>query len=321
MAGRARRASPAARAASAAAQRGVASNAAATAVRHFMAARLPTSRSGAVTPGLPHAVSSCLAHQACPSRAPLNLAPTPHLVAPAAAKSKGSHVRVHFKNAVEVAAAIRGLELERAKTYLQHVLEEKEAIPFNRFKGGRGRHAQAKNLKVPGSLVGWPKNAVKAIQSLLLNAEANAESKGLETGEQRRSESAAAATARERAAAVVFPSGGDRLRRRQQQQQQQQQPLRRRLVHLGGAPSRLPCQAPSAAQQQLVEAADAAAPARTVTAQVVLWPGRSPRPAPPLPPFPHRTPFRARREAVRDARGGQGGAQGPPPHVPRARPH
>ena len=92
-------------------------------------------------------------------------------------------MRVHFKNSVEVASAVRGMPLERAKTYLQHVLDETEAIPFNRFKGGRGRHAQAKNLKVPGSLVGWPKNAVKAIQSLLLNAEANAESKGLDTGE------------------------------------------------------------------------------------------------------------------------------------------
>ena len=91
-------------------------------------------------------------------------------------------MRVHFKNSVEVASAIRGLKLSRAKTYLEHVLEKTEAVPFNRFKGGRGRHAQAKNLKVPGSLVGWPQAAVKAIQSILLNAEANAESKGLDTG-------------------------------------------------------------------------------------------------------------------------------------------
>ena len=89
---------------------------------------------------------------------------------------------MHFKNTVEVVHAIRGMKLERAKKYLDNVLEQKEAIPFQRFKGGRGRHAQAKNLKVPGSLVGWPKNAVKAVKSLLNNAEANAESKGLEMG-------------------------------------------------------------------------------------------------------------------------------------------
>lgn len=90
---------------------------------------------------------------------------------------------MHFKNSVEVASAIRGMSLTRAETYLGHVLNHEEAVPFNRFKGGRGRHAQAKNLKVPGSLVGWPQAAVKAILSLLLNAKANAESKGLDTGE------------------------------------------------------------------------------------------------------------------------------------------
>ena len=91
-------------------------------------------------------------------------------------------MRVHLKNSIEVAAAIRGMTLARAKTYLGHVLAQEEAVPFLRFKGGRGRHAQGKNLKVPGSLVGWPQAAVKAIQSILLNAEANAESKGLKTG-------------------------------------------------------------------------------------------------------------------------------------------
>jgi large subunit ribosomal protein L17e len=34
---------------------------------------------------------------------------------------------------------------------------------------------------VPGSLVGWPKNAVTHFLSLLKNAEANAEAKGLDT--------------------------------------------------------------------------------------------------------------------------------------------
>ena len=91
-------------------------------------------------------------------------------------------MKVHFKNSVEVAAAIRGMEVVRAKAYLENVLGHKEAVPFLRFKGGRGRHAQAKNLKVPGSLVGWPEASVKAVHSLLLNAEANAESKGLKVG-------------------------------------------------------------------------------------------------------------------------------------------
>lgn len=99
-----------------------------------------------------------------------------------AAKAKASNVRVHFKNAVEVAAAIKGKSLERAQAYLQNVLQHKEAIPFTHFKGGRGRHAQAKNLKTPGSTVGWPKHAVKAVLDLLTNAKANADSKSLDAG-------------------------------------------------------------------------------------------------------------------------------------------
>jgi hypothetical protein len=41
--------------------------------------------------------------------------------------------------------------------------------------------SQAKAFKTPGSLAGWPKNAVKAILNLVENAEANAETNGLKT--------------------------------------------------------------------------------------------------------------------------------------------
>jgi large subunit ribosomal protein L17e len=98
----------------------------------------------------------------------------------AAAKASGANLRVHFKNVVEVAAAVKGKTLERAKKYLSNVLEHKEAIPVTNSKGGRGRHSQAKNLKAPGSLVFWPRNATKFVLDLLTNAEANAESKGLD---------------------------------------------------------------------------------------------------------------------------------------------
>ena len=101
----------------------------------------------------------------------------------AVAKSRGSALRVHYKNAVEVAHAVRHMKLGRAKEYLENVLQHKEAIPFLRFKGARSRHAQAKNLKTPGSLCGWPRNAVKAVLGLLANAEANAAKNNLETEE------------------------------------------------------------------------------------------------------------------------------------------
>mmetsp|Transcript_37471 Transcript_37471/g.76551 ORF Transcript_37471/g.76551 Transcript_37471/m.76551 type:complete len:188 (-) Transcript_37471:252-815(-) len=91
------------------------------------------------------------------------------------AKARGSQLRVHFKNCREVGAAIKGMPLLKAQRYLEAVLERKQAIPFRRFAGGCGRHAQGKNLKAPGSQVGWPVKAVKYFIDLLKNAAANAE--------------------------------------------------------------------------------------------------------------------------------------------------
>ena len=55
-----------------------------------------------------------------------------------------------------------------------------QAIPIRISKGGRGRHAQAKAFRTPGSLCFWPKNATQVVLDLLKNAEANAESKSLD---------------------------------------------------------------------------------------------------------------------------------------------
>ena len=90
-------------------------------------------------------------------------------------KARGSNLITHYKNAHEVGAAIKGMDLKRAKAYLQNVLAKKEAIPFKRHTGGRGRHAQGKNLHAPGSQVGWPVKTVAFFVDLLRNAEANAE--------------------------------------------------------------------------------------------------------------------------------------------------
>merc|ERR1711865_1237574 len=58
-------------------------------------------------------------------------------------KAKGSDLRVHFKNTRETAMAIKGLSLERAKSYMEDVMEKKRAIPFRRYCGGVGRTSQA----------------------------------------------------------------------------------------------------------------------------------------------------------------------------------
>ena len=95
-------------------------------------------------------------------------------------KARGNNLRTHFKNMRETAASIKNRSLSGAKEYLQAVLDRKQAIAFKRFTGGRGRHAQAKNLNAPGSQVGWPVKSVKYLMDLLVNAEANAEFKGLD---------------------------------------------------------------------------------------------------------------------------------------------
>merc|ERR1712088_743891 len=94
------------------------------------------------------------------------------------AKAKGSNLRVHFKNTRETAQAIKKMPLHRATRYLKNVIVQKEIIPFRRFMGGVGRHAQA---KVHGTSQGrWPKKSAEFLLHLLKNAESNAEYKGLD---------------------------------------------------------------------------------------------------------------------------------------------
>merc|ERR1711879_870460 len=94
------------------------------------------------------------------------------------AKARGSNLRVHFKNTRETAQAIKKMPLHRATTYLKNVIEQKEIIPFRRFMGGVGRHAQA---KVHGTSQGrWPKKSAEFLLHLLKNAESNAKYKGLD---------------------------------------------------------------------------------------------------------------------------------------------
>merc|ERR1712055_781032 len=94
------------------------------------------------------------------------------------AKAKGSNLRVHFKNTRETAQAIKAMPLHRATKYLKNVIAHKEIVPFRRFMGGVGRHAQA---NVHGTAQGrWPLKSAEFLLHLLKNAESNAENKGLD---------------------------------------------------------------------------------------------------------------------------------------------
>jgi len=94
-----------------------------------------------------------------------------------ACKAMGCDLRVHFKNTYEVAGAIRGMSLTKAKAYLEAVLDKKRCIPYRVYNFHCGRTAQAKEFKL--SQGRWPTKSVKFMTNLLQNAEANAEYKNL----------------------------------------------------------------------------------------------------------------------------------------------
>ncbi|KAK9788601.1 hypothetical protein WJX73_001602 [Symbiochloris irregularis] len=97
-----------------------------------------------------------------------------------ACKAKGSDLRVHFKNTRESAQALKGMELNKAKKFLEDVLAHKRVIPFRRFCGGIGRTAQAKNEHQSNGQGRWPAKSCEFLLALLKNAESNAEVKGLD---------------------------------------------------------------------------------------------------------------------------------------------
>lgn len=95
-----------------------------------------------------------------------------------AAKCRISDLRAHYKNTYEVARACKGMKLKRAIHYMDNCLEHKQIIPFRRYTGGVGRHAQCKVYKHTQGR--WPEKSLKAVRELLINLKANAESAKLD---------------------------------------------------------------------------------------------------------------------------------------------
>ena len=80
----------------------------------------------------------------------------------------------------EVGHAIKGMKVTKAIAYLEDVLKFKQAVPFLRFSGGMGRHAQGKLRHVAGDKVAWPQKASTHFIGLLKNAVSNAEFKRID---------------------------------------------------------------------------------------------------------------------------------------------
>jgi large subunit ribosomal protein L22 len=79
------------------------------------------------------------------------------------------------KHAREVAVAIKGLSIERARDYLQSVINKQRAISFGRYKNQVGHKSD------PGMMSGrYPQKTAKEFIKVLDNLESNAEYKGMD---------------------------------------------------------------------------------------------------------------------------------------------
>ena len=82
---------------------------------------------------------------------------------------------ISHKHAREVAVAIKGLSIEKARDYLQAVINKERAIAFRRFNNQVGHRSD------PGMMSGrYPQKTAKEFIKVLDNLESNAEYKGMD---------------------------------------------------------------------------------------------------------------------------------------------
>jgi len=84
----------------------------------------------------------------------------------------GINIRASEKQCIQIAKVIRGKEVIKAKTFLNNVINMKEAVPMTRFNRDTGH----KKKIGPGR---YPVKACSAVLNIVENAEANARFKGL----------------------------------------------------------------------------------------------------------------------------------------------
>lgn len=93
------------------------------------------------------------------------------------ARAMAKSLKISPKHCVEICNALRGMEVDKAKAYLNDVIDMKRAVPFKRHNKKVGHRK---------GLEGWPTGrypvkAANQILKVLENAEANAEYKGMDT--------------------------------------------------------------------------------------------------------------------------------------------
>ena len=82
---------------------------------------------------------------------------------------------ISHKHAREVAVAVKGLSIDKARDYLLAVISKQRAVAFRRYKNQVGHKAD------PGMMAGrYPQKTAKEFIKVLDNLESNAEYKGMD---------------------------------------------------------------------------------------------------------------------------------------------
>jgi large subunit ribosomal protein L22 len=97
---------------------------------------------------------------------------------------KSRHVRASIrdkstshKHAREVAVAIKGMSIEKARLFLEDVIARKIAVPYRRYNNEVAHRSNIRDGFCSGR---YPQKAAKEVLKLLDNLEANAEYKGMD---------------------------------------------------------------------------------------------------------------------------------------------
>ena len=93
------------------------------------------------------------------------------------ARAMARSLKISPKHCVEICRTIRGMEVEKAKAYLNDVIDMKKSVPFKRHNKKVG-HRKGQEGWAAGR---YPVKAAEQILKVLENAEANAEYKGMDT--------------------------------------------------------------------------------------------------------------------------------------------
>ncbi|KAF5420956.1 MAG: 50S ribosomal protein L22P [ANME-2 cluster archaeon HR1] len=89
-------------------------------------------------------------------------------------KAIGHELHISPRHSREICRAIKGMRTGHAKKYLDNVVALKQAVPFKRHNDSMGHR------KGPMAAGRYPQKAAKEFIKILINAQANAEYKGIE---------------------------------------------------------------------------------------------------------------------------------------------